>query len=135
MATSPRTSFHRVFLRIIRLFLSVCLCPCWSKRIFDLSHHFFCLPCVSFHIIVLYLQRNRGQSAIMNTENLDFITFCVGSLSDALGKSASQVYGALRSSGVLNDYILPCYDTLHTFSKDYLVEELTEVLKERGALA
>lgn len=71
----------------------------------------------------------------MNTENLDFITFCVGSLSDVLGKSASQVYGALRSSGVLNDYILPCYDTLHTFSKDYLVEELTEVLKERGALA
>ena len=32
-------------------------------------------------------------------------------------------------------YILPCYDVLHTFSKDYLVEELTEVLKERGALA
>jgi hypothetical protein len=49
--------------------------------------------------------------------------------------SASQVYGALRSSGVLNDYIVPCYDVLHTFSKDYLVEELTEVLKERGALA
>ena len=60
----------------------------------------------------------------MRTEHLDFITFCVGSLSDALDKSASQVYGALRSSGVLNDYILPCYDVLHTFSKDYFVEEL-----------
>ena len=71
----------------------------------------------------------------MRTEHLDFITFCVGSLSDALRMSASQVYGALRSSGVLNDYIVPCYDVLHTFSKDYLVEELTEVLKERGALA
>ena len=71
----------------------------------------------------------------MRTEHLEFITFCVGSLADSLGKSASQVYGALRSSGVLTDYILPCYDVLHTFSKDYLVEELTEVLKERGALA
>jgi hypothetical protein len=71
----------------------------------------------------------------MRTEHLDFIIFCVGSLSDALHKSASQVYSALRSSGVLNDYIVPCYDVLHTFSKDYLVEELTEVLKERGALA
>lgn len=71
----------------------------------------------------------------MRTEHLDFITFCVGSLSDSLQKSASQVYEALRSSGVLADYILPCYDVLHTFSKDYLVEELTEVLKERGALA
>ena len=37
----------------------------------------------------------------MRTEHLDFITFCVGSLADSLGKSASQVYGALRSSGVL----------------------------------
>lgn len=70
----------------------------------------------------------------MRTEHLDFITFCVGSLADALHMSASQVYSALRSSGVLNDYIVPCYDVLHTFSKDYLVEELTEVLKERGAL-
>ena len=71
----------------------------------------------------------------MKTEHLDFITFCVGSLADALHKSASQVYGALRSSGVLNDYIVPCYDVLHTFSKDYLVAELIEVLKDRGALA
>lgn len=70
----------------------------------------------------------------MRTEHLDFITFCVGSLLDALHKSASQVYGALRSSGVQNDYIVPCYDVLHTFSKDYLVEELMEVLKERGAI-
>lgn len=70
----------------------------------------------------------------MSTERLDFITFCVGSLADALHMSASQVYSALRLSGVLNDYIVPCYDVLHTFGKDYLVEELTEVLKERGAL-
>ncbi len=70
----------------------------------------------------------------MRQEHLDFITFCVGSLADALGKSASQVYRALRSSGVLNDYIVPCYDVLHTFGKEYLVAELTQVLKERGAL-
>ena len=69
----------------------------------------------------------------MRTEHLEFITFCVGSLSDTLHKSASQVYRALRSSGVLDEYILPCYDVLHTFCKDYLVEELTEFLKERGA--
>lgn len=70
----------------------------------------------------------------MTTENLYFITFCVGSLSEALNKSASQVYEALRSSGLLNDYIIPCYDVLHSFSKEYIVEDLTEALKERGAL-
>ena len=70
----------------------------------------------------------------MKIEHLNFITFCVGSLSDALNISASTVYNALRSSGVLDDYILPCYDVLHTFSKDYLVNVLTDVLRERGVL-
>ena len=65
----------------------------------------------------------------MTTEHLYFITFCVGSLSEALHKSAAQVYSALRSSGVLNEYIIPCYDVLHTFSKEYIVQDLTEVLK------
>ena len=71
----------------------------------------------------------------MRREHLDFITFCVGSLADALHKSASQVFSAMRKTGVLSDYILPCYDTLHTFSKEYLVEELSEVLEEKGAWA
>lgn len=34
----------------------------------------------------------------MRTEHLDFITFCVGSLSDSFHKNASQVYGALKSN-------------------------------------
>lgn len=69
----------------------------------------------------------------MKKEYLEFVTFCVGNLADSLGKSASQVYDALRSTGVLSDYIVPCYDVLHTFGKEYIVEDLTEVLKKRGA--
>ena len=71
----------------------------------------------------------------MKAEYLDFITFCVGSLADALHWSASRVYKALRSTGLLNDYIVPCYDVLHTFSKEYIVDDLTEALREKGALA
>ena len=70
----------------------------------------------------------------MKLEHLDFITFCVGSLADALHWSASRVYAALRSTGLLTDYIVPCYDVLHTFGKDYIVEDLTEALREKGAL-
>lgn len=71
----------------------------------------------------------------MKAEYMDFITFCVGSLADALHWSASQVYGTLRSSGLLANYIVPCYDVLHTFSKEYIVEDLTEALREKGLLA
>lgn len=82
---------------------------------------------------MLLLQFDKEKS--MKTEHLDFITFCVGSLADALHWSASQVYGALRSSGLLANYIVPCYDVLHTFGKDYIVEDLTEALREKGVLA
>lgn len=71
----------------------------------------------------------------MNFEVLSFVTFCVGSLADTLKMSAGQVYRLLRSSGVLSGYLVPNYDVLHTFSKEYVVEDLIACLKERGALA
>lgn len=70
----------------------------------------------------------------MKVEYLDFITFCVGSLADALQWSASKVYKTLRSTGLLSDYIVPCYDVLHTFSKEYIVDDLTDALREKGVL-
>ena len=71
----------------------------------------------------------------MKVEHLDFITFCVGSLADELHWSASKVYKALCSTGLLDDYIVSCYDVLHTFSKKYIVEDLIDALREKGALA
>lgn len=71
----------------------------------------------------------------MNLDTLSFITFCVGSLSDALGMSAGKVYRLLRSSGILSEYIIPGYEVLHTFSKEYIVEDLIELMKKKGVLA
>lgn len=71
----------------------------------------------------------------MNFEQLNFTTYCVGNLADALEMNAGQVYHMLRSSGILRDYILPCYDTLHTFSKEYIVDDLIQCMKEKGVLA
>ena len=70
----------------------------------------------------------------MNFDQLSFTTFCVGNLADALQMSASRVYGLLRSSGLLDSYLIPGYDVLHTFSKEYIVEDLIQCLKEKGAL-
>ncbi len=72
---------------------------------------------------------------IMQEYQLDFITYCVGNLADRLKMSASQVYKLLRSSGVLDDYIIPCYDVLHTFGKEYIIDDLVNMLKKKGALA
>lgn len=70
----------------------------------------------------------------MNFEQLNFTTFCVGSLADALKISAGKVYTLLRTSGILTNYLLPGYEVLHTFSKEYIVEDLIECMKEKGVL-
>lgn len=70
----------------------------------------------------------------MNFEELNFVTYCVDNLSRRLGKSASQIYESLRTSGILDSYIVPSYDVLHIFSKDYLMDDLIGYMKEKGAL-
>ncbi len=67
-------------------------------------------------------------------QNLDFVTYCIGNLSRRLGISAGDVYLKLKNSGILDNYIIPSYDELHTFSKEYLMEDLTDYMKEKGVL-
>lgn len=70
----------------------------------------------------------------MNNNNIDFITYCIGNLSRRLGISACEVYHRLKQSGILNDYIVPSCDILHTFGKEYIMEDLTDYMKEKGVL-
>ena len=70
----------------------------------------------------------------MQEYQLDFVTYCVGNLADRLNMSASKVYTMLRSTDILNGYMIPCYDVLHTFSKEYIMDDLINLLKRRGAL-
>lgn len=71
----------------------------------------------------------------MSRNNIDFVTYCIGNLARRLGMSASEVYRLLKQSGILMEYIVPSYDVLHTFGKEYLMEDLTEYMKEKGVLA
>ena len=70
----------------------------------------------------------------MQEYQLDFVTYCVGNLADRLNMSASKVYKMLRSTDILNGYMIPCYDVLHTFGKEYIMDDLINLLKKRGVL-
>ncbi|WP_035293331.1 DUF3791 domain-containing protein [Clostridium sp. KNHs214] len=71
----------------------------------------------------------------MNERKLEFTIFCVESLAESLGINAKKVYKLIKDTNVLDDYIIPCYEPLHSQSKHYIVQDLIEVLKERGALS
>ena len=70
----------------------------------------------------------------MQEYQLDFVTYCVGNLDERLNMSDSKVYKMLRSTDILNGYMIPCYDVLHTFGKEYIMDDLISLLKKRGAL-
>lgn len=71
----------------------------------------------------------------MDKKSLEFVTFCISRLSLILKMPQQEVYRRLKDSGILYDYIIPSYDVLHTFSSRYLMEDLTDYMKEKGVLA
>ncbi len=71
----------------------------------------------------------------MNERILEFVIFCIDSLSEYLQKDTKEIYRLLKyETDVLDSYIIPCYEALHTQSKKYIVEDIVEVLKERGVM-
>ncbi len=70
----------------------------------------------------------------INSEILNFVTYCISQLAHHLNLSQQDVYRRLKSSGILYDYIVPSYDVLHTFGSRYLLEDLTDYMREKGVL-
>ena len=71
---------------------------------------------------------------IMDKETLEFVTYCISKLAQILNLSQGDVYDRLKRSGILYDYIVPSYDVLHTFGSRYLMEDLTDYMREKGVL-
>ena len=72
---------------------------------------------------------------IEKSRELEFAIFCIENIAAKLGVSAEKVYDALtEKSDILNDYIIPEYEILHTQGKEYIVDDIMEVMKERGVL-
>jgi len=70
----------------------------------------------------------------MDEKTLEFVTYCIGKLSALLQLPQKEIYKRLKISGILYDYIVPSYDVLHTFSTRYLMDDLTEYMREKGVL-
>ncbi len=71
----------------------------------------------------------------MNRDILEFVTFCIGAVANSLKMTRKDVYNLLKQSGILDNYIVKCYDVLHTFGRQYIVEDITDYMKQKGVLA
>ena len=65
-------------------------------------------------------------------KELTFSIFMLYSLADKWKKTPATVYQILNKTGILDNYLIQCYDTLHTQGKESLVEDVTEFVREKG---
>ena len=69
-----------------------------------------------------------------NKDILEFVTYCISKLAQYLDMPQREVYIRLKDSGILDGYLVPCYDVLHTFGSQYLMEDITDFMREKGVL-
>lgn len=76
---------------------------------------------------------NLNRQSIHNEKELSFAIFCIENVAIKLGVSAERVYHALTGeSDILNSYIIPCFEVLHSQSKEYIVEDIISYMREKG---
>ena len=77
------------------------------------------------------IQENNG----ITLECLEFVLFCVENLAERVGRSPVEIYDLLnKNSGLLESYIIPCFEPLHTQGKDYIIDDLLSAMKMKGIL-
>ena len=48
------------------------------------------------------------------------------------GQSCSYIYKKLNAAGIIKDYLVGAYDVLHTFSLEYVAEDVIALMKKKG---
>ncbi|WP_462349398.1 DUF3791 domain-containing protein [Holdemanella biformis] len=69
---------------------------------------------------------------MLEKKELTFVIFILHALGQHWNMKTPEVYEILNTTGILDDYIIKCYDVLHTLGKEYLVEDIIEFVREKG---
>lgn len=59
---------------------------------------------------------------------LAFAASCIEGVARRLNRSYREVYDRMQQVDLIDRYIIPCYDTLHTMSREYVTDDVIECL-------
>ena len=68
----------------------------------------------------------------MDKKTLEFVTFTIGSVAERLHKSPAEIYKIFKQVDIIDGYLIPAYDVLHTYGRQYLVDDILDLLHEKG---
>jgi hypothetical protein len=71
----------------------------------------------------------------MTPEQSFFAVFCIEALADELHTTGDKVYRMLtENSDILDAYIVPHYDALHTQGREWIVDDLKGLMAKKGLI-
>lgn len=65
---------------------------------------------------------------------IDFSIFMLYRLAERWNKSVPETYRILDKADALDGYLIPGYDMLHTLGSEYLINDVTDYVRDRGVL-
>lgn len=74
-----------------------------------------------------------AQQQTITPEQLEFAIFVIENIAADRGVSGDVAYRALaEDSDILERYVIPFYDVLHTQDKEYIVRDILGVMDRNG---
>ena len=71
----------------------------------------------------------------MSLNETEFVVFCIEELAIEYNKSGRDIYQILSiNTNMIEEYIIPNYEVLHSMGRDAIIQELKDLLKERGVV-
>ena len=71
----------------------------------------------------------------MTHEETEFVVFCIEELAVACDIPSRDMYHLLSyKTKMIEEYIVPNYEVLHSMGRDKIVEELKSLLQKKGVL-
>lgn len=62
---------------------------------------------------------------------IEFAVFCIEEVAKRLNERPEDVYHKLEALRLIEDFILGCYDALHTESREHIVDDIIEAMANR----
>ena len=77
----------------------------------------------------------ENSSCIKTLAELEFAVFCIENIAIKLNSLPEAIYKKLAiDSNILNEYSVSEYGVLHTQSKEYIINDIIELMQEKGVI-
>ena len=67
-----------------------------------------------------------------NYRATEFAVFCIENAASKLGCSGKEIYDELKRTNGIAHFLYPSYPTLHTQSKEYMIDELLQYIYQNN---